>query len=122
MGRWLGRRVLQAALTLAIALVLLFLLVHVLPGDPLSREGDRALTPQQIEALRARYGLDRPLGGQLLVFLGGLLRGDLGVSIEYGRPVTELLLERLPATILLGGTVLLLNFTVGLWLGVRQAV
>ena len=122
MGRWLARRVLQAALTLAIALVLLFLLVHVLPGDPLAREGDRALTPQQTEALRARYGLDRPLAGQMLVFLGGLVRGDLGVSIEYGRPVTGLLLERLPATLLLGGTVLLLNFTIGLWLGVRQAV
>jgi len=122
MGRWLARRMLQAALTLAIALVLLFLLVHVLPGDPLAREGDRALTPQQTEALRARYGLDRPLAGQLLVFLGGLVRGDLGVSIEYGRPVTGLLLERLPATLLLGGTVLLLNFTIGLWLGVRQAV
>ena len=122
MGRWLARRVLQAALTLAIALVLLFLLVHVLPGDPLAREGDRALTPQQTEALRARYGLDRPLAGQLLVFLGGVMRGDLGVSIEYGRPVTGLLLERLPATLLLGGTVLLLNFTIGLWLGVRQAV
>jgi peptide/nickel transport system permease protein len=120
--RWLLRRTLQAALTLAIALVLLFLLVHVLPGDPLAREGERALTPQQTEALRARYGLDRPLAGQMLVFLGGLAHGDLGVSIEYGRPVTELLLERLPATLLLGGTVLLLNFTLGLWLGVRQAV
>jgi peptide/nickel transport system permease protein len=50
------------------------------------------------------------------------VRGDLGVSIEYGRPVTALLAQRLPATVLLGGTVLLLNFTVGLWLGVRQAV
>lgn len=116
------RRTVQAALTLAVALVLLFLLVHVLPGDPLAREGDRALTPQQTEALRARYGLDRPLAGQLLTFLAGLGRGDLGISIEYGRPVTGLLLERLPATLLLGGTVLLLNFTLGLWLGVRQAV
>jgi peptide/nickel transport system permease protein len=120
--RWLVRRTLQAALTLAVALVLLFLLVHLLPGDPLAREGDRALSPQQLEALRARYGLDRPLLGQLLTFLRGLAHGDLGVSIEYGRPVTGLLLERLPATLLLGGTVLLLNFTVGLWLGVRQAV
>jgi peptide/nickel transport system permease protein len=51
-----------------------------------------------------------------------LFRGDLGVSIEYGRPVTSLLAERLPATLLLGGSVLLLNFTLGLWLGVRQAV
>ncbi|MGH7513719.1 MAG: ABC transporter permease [Gemmatimonadales bacterium] len=122
MRRWLARRTLQAALTLLIALVLLFLLIHVLPGDPLAREGERALTPQQTEALRARYGLDRPLVGQLAAFLGGLAKGDLGVSIQYGRPVTELLLERLPATALLGGTVLLLNFVLGVWLGVRQAV
>lgn len=122
MGRWLLRRTLQAALTLAIALILLFLLVHLLPGDPLAREGDRALTPQQLEALRARYGLDRPLVSQLFVFLTGIARGDLGVSIQYGRPVTALLLERLPATLLLGGAVLVLNFTLGIWLGVRQAV
>jgi peptide/nickel transport system permease protein len=120
--RWLARRTLQAALTLLIALVLLFLLIHVLPGDPLAREGERALTPEQTEALRARYGLDRPLMGQLTAFFGGLATGDLGVSIQYGRPVTELLLERLPATALLGGTVLLLNFVLGVWLGVRQAV
>jgi peptide/nickel transport system permease protein len=120
--RWLVRRTLQAALTLVIALILLFLVVHIVPGDPLAREGDRALTPQQIETLRARYGLDRPLGSQLLAFLSGIARGDLGVSIQYGRPVTRLLLERLPATLLLGGTVLLLNFTLGVWLGVRQAV
>lgn len=122
MRRWLARRTLQAALTLLIALVLLFLLIHVLPGDPLAREGERALTPEQTEALRARYGLDRPLLGQLTAFFGGLATGDLGVSIQYGRPVTELLLERLPATALLGGTVLLLNFVLGVWLGVRQAV
>jgi len=121
--RWLLRRAVQALLTLAVAVVLLFLITHVLPGDPLSREGaGHPLTAAQIEALRARYGLDRPLHEQLGAFLGGLAHGDLGTSIEYGRPVTGLLLERLPATILLGGTVLLLNFTLGIWLGVRQAV
>jgi peptide/nickel transport system permease protein len=121
--RWLVRRTLQAALTLAVAVILLFLLTHLLPGDPLAREGtSRPLTPAQREALSARYGLDRPLLEQLGTFAGGLARGDLGHSIEYGRPVTGLLAERLPATLLLGGTVLLLNFTVGLWLGVRQAV
>jgi peptide/nickel transport system permease protein len=66
--------------------------------------------------------LDQPVGRQLVTFLSGLLRGDLGVSIEHGRPVTALLAERLPATALLGGSVLLLNFTLGLWLGVRQAI
>jgi peptide/nickel transport system permease protein len=113
----------QAAVTLGLAVVLLFLLTHLLPGDPLSRLAEgRPLGADEIAALRARYGLDRPLLSQLGAFLAGLVRGDLGTSIEYGRPVRELLMERLPATLLLGGTVLLLNFSVGLWLGVRQAV
>jgi peptide/nickel transport system permease protein len=121
--RWLLRRALQSLVTLVVALVILFLLMHILPGDPLSRLGEgRPLTPQQIQALRDRYDLNRPLLEQLWSFVVGLVHGDLGVSIEYARPVTGLVLERLPATLLLGGTVLLLNFTVGLWLGVRQAV
>jgi peptide/nickel transport system permease protein len=121
--RWLLRRALQSLVTLVVALVILFLLMHILPGDPLSRVGEgRPLTLEQIQALRDRYGLNRPLLEQLWSFVVGLVHGDLGVSIEYARPVTGLVFERLPATLLLGGTVLLLNFTVGLWLGVRQAV
>jgi peptide/nickel transport system permease protein len=120
---WLLRRFLQAVVTFAIALALLFLLMRVAPGDPLFRlSAERPISPREIEVLRARYGLDQPVGRQLLAFGSGLLEGDLGVSIEHGRPVTTLLAERLPATILLGGSVLLLNFTIGLWLGVRQAV
>jgi len=120
---WLLRRGLQALVTFAVALTLLFILMRAAPGDPLSRLGEnRPLSPKEVEVLRARYGLDQPLTTQFVRFIEGLTRGDLGVSIEYGRPVTTLLAERLPATILLGGTVLLLNFTLGLWLGVRQAV
>jgi peptide/nickel transport system permease protein len=120
---WLLRRALQALVTFAIALALLFVLMRVAPGDPLSRlSGDRPLSASEIAVLRSRYGLDQPIGTQFASFVSGLMRGDLGVSIEYGRPVTSLLAERLPATLLLGGSVLLLNFTVGLWLGVRQAV
>ena len=123
MKGWVIRRALQAAVTFAAALALLFILMRVAPGDPLLRlDGDRPISPRDVAALRARYGLDQPLGNQFASFLTGVVRGDLGVSIQYGRPVTALLAERLPATLLLGGTVLLLNFTVGLWLGVRQAV
>jgi peptide/nickel transport system permease protein len=122
-GRWFARRTVEAAVTLGLAVVLLFLLTHILPGDPLSRLAEgRPLGADELAALRARYGLDRPLLSQLGAFHAGLVRGDLGTSIEYGRPVRELLMERLPATLLLGGTVLLLNFSVGLWLGVRLAV
>jgi peptide/nickel transport system permease protein len=123
MSSWLLRRALQAVAAFAIALTILFFLMRAAPGDPLSRVSEgRPLSPGEIAALRARYGLDQPVGTQFVSFVSGLLRGDLGVSIEYGRPVTALLAERLPATILLGASVLLLNFTVGLWLGVRQAV
>lgn len=124
MSRWILRRVLQAAVTFAIAVLLLFVLMRVTPGDPLARlSGDRAMSPQELAQLRERFGLDQPLTTQLVAFLGGLTRGDLGVSIEhYPERVTSLLAARLPASALLGGTVLLINFTLGAWLGVRQAV
>ncbi|HEU5218794.1 MAG TPA: ABC transporter permease, partial [Gemmatimonadales bacterium] len=70
-----------------------------------------------------RFGLNQPLGAQFKAFTGGVLRGDLGVSIEhYPERVSSLLGSRLPATLLLGGTVLLLNFLLGVWFGVHQAV
>ena len=123
MSGWLLRRGLQALVVLAIALTILFFLMRAAPGDPLARASEnRPLSAAELAALRARYGLDQPAAAQFVAFLSGLLQGDLGVSIEYGRPVTALLAERLPATLLLGGSVLLLNFTVGLWLGVRQAL
>jgi peptide/nickel transport system permease protein len=123
MGRWLAARVAHALVTLAVAVTVLFFLMRVVPGDPLSRlSDDRPISPREIARLRERYGLDQPIGRQYAAFLTGAARGDLGVSIEFGRPVTRLIAERLPATLLLGGTVLLLNFTLGLWLGVRQAV
>lgn len=121
---WVFRRVAQAAVTFLVAVLLLFLLMRVTPGDPLSRlTADRDVSAQEVAALRARFGLDQPMGAQLRAFLAGAARGDLGVSIEhYPEPVTALLASRLPATLLLGGSVLVLNFTVGIWLGVRQAV
>ena len=122
-GRWFLRRAAQAAATFVLAVTLLFFLMRLAPGDPLWRvqEGE-PLTPEARAVLERMYGIDRPLPEQFVTFLKGVARGDLGSSIEYGRPVTSLLASRLPATLLLGGTVLLLNFTLGLWLGVRQAV
>lgn len=120
---WLARRALQAVVTALIALTVLFFLVRSLPGDPLAvLSEDRPLTGAQIEDLRRRYQLDQPVGTQFIAFMGGALRGDFGTSIQYGRPVRQLVLERLPRTLLLGAAVLLINFTVGLWLGVQQAL
>lgn len=123
MGRWLAGRFAQAIVTAAVAAVLMFFLMRAAPGDPLARlSEDRQLTPDQAAVLRERYGLDAPPAAQFASFVGGLLRGDLGTSIEYGRPVTALLSERLPASLVLGGTVLLLTFGLGTWLGALQAI
>jgi peptide/nickel transport system permease protein len=120
---WLAGRILQAAITFAVSVLLLFVLMRLTPGDPLARlDGDTQLSAEEGAALRARYGLDQPMATQLAAFLRGAARGDLGVSIgHYPERVTALIGTRLPATMLLGGTVLLLNFTLGIWLGVLQA-
>jgi peptide/nickel transport system permease protein len=122
-GAWLARRIAQALVTFFVALTLLFALMRLAPGDPVARlEGQRPMTPQEIERIRERFGVNQPLWRQYRSFLAGVTQGDLGTSIEYNRPVTRLLAERLPATLLLGASVVLLNFTIGLWLGVRQAL
>lgn len=124
MTRWLARRAAQALLTLVGVTVLLFLLMRVTPGDPLGGiAGDRIMEPAELEALRARYGLDQPVGRQFVAFARGALQGDFGVSIHrYPDRVGTLIRERLPASLLLGGTVLLVNLALGIGLGVLQAV
>jgi peptide/nickel transport system permease protein len=121
---WLLRRVLQAVLTFAVAVTLMFFLMRIAPGDPLSRLSDeQPLSPEAVQALRVRYGLDQPLLTQYVAFVGPLFRGDLGLSIQHrGRSVVSLIAERVPASLLLGATVLLLNFTLGTWLGAWQAL
>jgi len=123
MARWLAGRIAQALLTAAIAVVLMFFLMRAAPGDPLARlSEDRQLSPEAVAVLRARYDLDVPAGRQFVSFVGGLLHGDLGTSISHDRPVTSLLRERLPASLYLGGTVLILTFGLGSWLGALQAI
>lgn len=123
MSRWLAGRAVQALITWALALTLLFFLMRFTPGDPLARlTADRPLPSGAMDALRHLYGLDQPVAAQFASFLRGVLHGDLGTSIQFGLPVRTLIAERLPATLLLGGVVLLVNFTFGLWLGARQAM
>ncbi|HWA41053.1 MAG TPA: ABC transporter permease, partial [Gemmatimonadales bacterium] len=119
MSRWLVRRIIEGALTWGAAVVTLFLLVRLLPGDPLAAVHD--LPPESRAALARLYGLDQPITTQLGHFLAGLLHGDLGVSFLHGRPVLELLGDRLPATLLLAGTVLGAEFLLAWWLGTRLA-
>lgn len=125
------RRVGQAALTIVVAVVLNFFLFRVLPGDP-AKAGirDPRLTVAAQEALRVRFGLDKPLlintagnpfDSQFFRYLGNLIQGDLGISYNFNRPVTELLAERLGNTVLLVGVGQLLAIVVGILLGLAAA-
>lgn len=124
MARWLMGRTAQAGGTFVVAVVLMFFVMRLSPGDPLARiVGERQISDVEYRLLQERFGLDQPLAAQFRAFISGLVRGDLGTSIGYApSSVKGLIKARLPASLLLGGTVLLINFTVGILVGVWQAV
>lgn len=118
----LFRRTLQSLPLLLILAVLNFLLIHLAPGDPVTfLVGEAGADPAYIAQLRERLGLDRSLPEQLVLYLKNLAQGDLGYSFYYSRPVLELFLERLPATLLLMGSQLLIAFALALPLGIVAA-
>lgn len=122
MAVYVVRRLLQAVVVLLGVSVLVFLVVHLVPGDPVRVALGTRFDPETYAALRARAGLDQPLAVQYVTWLGDALTGDLGVSFRSGRPVTAILLERLPATLTLAGAGLLVALLIALPLGVLAAV
>jgi peptide/nickel transport system permease protein len=121
MLRLVLRRLSVLVPTLFGAATLVFLLLHVVPGDPIDVMLGESAAPAAREELRARLGLDRPLAEQYGRWLTGLARADLGESIRSGRPVTELLAERVPVTVTLALTALLVAVSIGIPLGVLAA-
>jgi peptide/nickel transport system permease protein len=119
--RWLAGKALAALLTLIFVLVFNFFLFRVM-GDPTTQLArlPRA-TPEEIQQLRAYYGLDKPLLGQFVDYVGDTLQLDLGVSQRTRRPVWEEIKEALPWTLLLFGTGTLLATLIGAWMGVVAA-
>jgi peptide/nickel transport system permease protein len=101
-----------------------FVLVHLAPGDPVSYlVGDPSLiSAEQLQVMRQNLGLDRPLPLQYLAYLASLARGDLGLSAINQRPVLEVIGERIPATLLLMGSSLLVALLLGLVLGFVAAL
>ena len=98
---YVGRRLLQIVPTLMLAVVLVFFLGHLLPGDPaIALLGERA-TAEAVERTRQAMGVDRPLAEQFLVYLRALAAGDLGRSLILRVPVAELIWQRLPVTAML---------------------
>ncbi len=121
MFRFIVRRFLWLILVLFVVLLITFVLMHLVPGGPWDRE--KALAPKVVEALNARYGLDKPLWEQFFNYIGGVLQGDLGISYSRSdRTVTSILLEGLPKTATLGLLAFILAQSIGIPFGVAAAL
>src|SRR5690625_1788315 len=108
------KRIGYALVLLLAVIVLNFLLIHISPGDPVETiAGSMAgMTEELKEELRRQFGLDKPFIVQLGIYLGKILQGDFGFSYYFNTPVTKLIIERLPATILLVVTAVLASFLI----------
>ena len=121
MLRFVARRV---ALTIPVLLgvaTLVFLLIHLIPGDPAQAMLGEAAPQADVEALRTQLKLDRPLLEQYLDFLGGLMHGDLGTSLRTRTSVTDQIAARLPATFELALAAMLVAMVVAVPLGIAAA-
>jgi ABC-type dipeptide/oligopeptide/nickel transport system permease component len=123
--RFVVLRVLSAIPVLLGVTVVVFVLIHLVPGDPARTALGARATPESIDALNRQWGLDEPLVSQYLLFMERLLGGDLGTSLRFGQPAAELIFDRLPVTLWLIGyaTVLTCLFAVplALWAASKPA-
>ncbi|SDC66279.1 ABC transporter permease [Streptomyces prasinopilosus] len=111
MGRYVARRLLQMIPVFIGTTLLIFLMMYALPGDPVrALYGEQSVDVSQIAAIKAEYGLDKPLWQQYINYLTGLPQGDFGTQIASRRPVAEVIGEAFPVTIRL--TILAFVFTV----------
>ena len=123
-GRVVGR-IAQYALVILITLSLNFAIPRLAPGSPIDylvpSEQVSTVTPEQRERILAQFGLERPLAEQYWSYLAGIAQGDLGISTQQGRPVVDMLLERLPWTLVLVGGAIALSLIVGAGAGFLAA-
>ncbi len=119
---YLASRLLSALVVMLGVLCLVFLLIHLVPGDPVEVMLGESARPADREAMRAALGLDQPLHRQFLTYLGKLAQFDLGNSLHSRRPIVELLWERIPATAELAVAALGFSVVLAFPLGVLAAV
>ena len=124
MTSYIARRTLQMIPLLLGITVVLFGVIQAAPGGPEAAllESDRFIDPAVIEAYRVRLGVDQPVPVQYVRWLGAALRGDLGISFSTTRPVSEMIVERLPATLELMGASFVLAAVLAFGLGIFSAV
>lgn len=121
MIRYLATRIGQGLLTVFLTLTTVFLLVRLAPGDPAVAYAGPLATSEQLAAVREQFGLDQPLLAQYGLFLQGLVMGDLGTSYSFQAPALAVVLERMPYTLTLATSAILLAAVVAIPLGMWMA-
>lgn len=116
------RRLVYSLVVMLGVIIVVFAMLHLVPGDPIRVALGTRFTQSSYDALMARSGLDRPLFVQLLHYLGGVFTGDLGVSFRSGRSVTSLLMERLPATASLAVVAIAIALVIAVPAGIYSAL
>ena len=111
--RFILRRLLTTIIVVFGITFIVFMIIQMVPGDPARVVLGVAASPENVEALRERLGLNEPILVQYGAWLTGLLQGDLGNSLVTGQPVTDQLLQRLPATLTLAGAGLVVGLIIG---------
>jgi len=122
MFKYIIRRLLQLIPVIVGISIIVFMIVHLAPGDPILMMLGEDYTQEDYLRLQRVYGFDRPMHEQYLRWAGNALQGDLGVSIRQGAPVSQLIYSRLPATIELAFCSVVLAVILGIPLGVLAAV
>jgi peptide/nickel transport system permease protein len=121
-GRYITRRVIQSVVVMFGISIMVFLLVHLVPGDPIRVALGTQFDQETYDTLRERAGFNQPLFVQYFTWLASAVQGDLGVSFRSGAPVTDLILGRLPATLTLAFASLVVALLIALPLGIISAV
>ena len=116
------RQIVQAAIVLLNVSLVVFVLVRIVPGDPARLMLGMEASEDAVQAARAQFGFDRPLYVQYAQFVGGALRGDLGQSVRFRRPVGDLLRESFPATLELAMAATVIALLLAVPAGIYAAV
>ena len=120
MLRYVSKRIGYAVLTLFFLITIVFFMMRALPGDPFI--GDKTPSPTTLTNMKAKYGLDKPPVVQYFMYLGNVLRGDLGTSLTYEKPVLDIVKEAFIVSADLGTRALLFAVIIGVLLGAVAAI
>lgn len=120
MAKYIIKRILLAVLTVFIICAITFFLMHAVPGGPFNKE--KALSQATIDALNARYNLDKPVWQQFFIYMGNIFKGDLGVSLKNGRDISAIIGESFPISAKLGISAMAVALILGTVFGCTAAL